>query len=82
MSNTIEIQVKDDWSDDELSAMDNADKEIQTLLSDKNFKNKSIEQRAKEVEKLLKKLSSEENGSLILQDSIKFDEGSKIYSYV
>lgn len=82
VSNTIEIQVKDDWSDDELSAMDNADKEIQTLLSNKNFKNKSIEQRAEEVEKLLKKLSSEENGSLILQDSITFDEGSKIYSYL
>ena len=56
VSNTIEIQVKDDWSDDELSAMDNADKEIQTLLSNKNFKNKSIEQRAEEVEKLLKKV--------------------------
>lgn len=38
-SNIVEIEVKEDWADEELSAMEQADISIQELLSDNDYQN-------------------------------------------
>lgn len=81
ISNTVEVEVKSDWTEDELSVMENADDAIQELLSKEDYKNKTFEQKSDSVNKLLNELSEDKNGALIIADSIYFDEESGVYSF-
>ena len=81
ISNTVEVEVKSDWTEDELSVMEKADNAIQELISKEDYKNKTFDQKSDSVNKLLNELSEDENGALIIADSICFDEESGIYSF-
>lgn len=81
ISNTVEIEVKSDWTEDELSVMEKADNAIQELISKEDYKKKTFDQKSDSVNKLLNELSEDENGALIMADSICFDEESSIYSF-
>lgn len=80
-SNIVEIEVKEDWADEELSVMEQADNSIQELLSDNDYQDKTFEQKSDSVNALLNELSSDESGALIIPDSICFDEDSGVYSF-
>lgn len=81
ISNTVEVEVKSDWTKDELSVMEKADIAIQELISKEDYKNKTFDQKFDSVYKILNELSEDENGALIITDSIYFDEESGVFSF-
>lgn len=79
-SNTLTINVQNDWTEEQLQYSQIVDDKIQSLLKNDEYMEKTIEEKSKAVNDLLAELSQKET-PLILKDSICYDEISQIYSF-